>query len=352
MDILLVIDMQRDFIDGALGTPQAQAIVEPAARRAEDFDGMVIFTRDTHQADYLDTQEGRNLPVAHCVYGTPGWQIHPRLAPLCRNVVDKPAFGSAALVRQLEELNGREPIGQITLIGLCTDICVISNALLIKSFLPETPVCVDASCCAGVTVQRHLTALEAMRACQIQILEAPPSPALMLVRPDASMRQAVWAYRRECLDQGEGRINGSCGLALYDSYDRWLQTVHALEAGTTPGEAPASTFLTVRKSDGRIVGTVQLRHCLTDALKRHGGHIGYEIRPSLRRRGYGKAQLRLALREAAARGMDRVMVSCDRNNRASARTIESCGGVFDHEEPWKDSGERIYWIDLKQEQKP
>jgi hypothetical protein len=99
MDVLLVIDMQRDFIDGALGTPQAQAIVEPAARRAEDFDGMVIFTRDTHQADYLDTQEGRNLPVAHCVYGTPGWQIHPRLAPLCRNVVDKPAFGSAALVR-------------------------------------------------------------------------------------------------------------------------------------------------------------------------------------------------------------------------------------------------------------
>ena len=171
MQVLVVVDMQNDFIDGALGTAEAVAIVPRVAEYIAAFDGEVIYTRDTHQADYLQTQEGRNLPVEHCIAGSNGWQISaalPVAADAC--IIDKPTFGSTALAHQLAALHRRQPLESITLLGLCTDICVISNALLIKAALPEIPVQVVADCCAGVTPQSHTNALEAMKMCQIKIV--------------------------------------------------------------------------------------------------------------------------------------------------------------------------------------
>ena len=169
-DILIVVDMQNDFIDAALGTPEAQAIVPRVLDKIKSFTGSIIFTRDNHQSGYMDTQEGKNLPVPHCIEGSEGWQIRPELLGHGEiAIIDKPTFGSAELGKLLLELNGKEAIGSICLIGLCTDICVISNALLIKAFLPEVPVSVDAACCAGVTPQSHLNALAAMKMCQINI---------------------------------------------------------------------------------------------------------------------------------------------------------------------------------------
>ena len=167
---LIVVDMQNDFIDGTLGTAEAAGIVERVAEKIRGFNGEVIFTRDTHPNDYLNTQEGKNLPVVHCVEGSEGWRIREGLTEIrpC-SVIDKPTFGSAELGAILARKNEEEAIGEITLIGLCTDICVISNALLIKAFLPEVPVCVDAACCAGVTPESHRNALEAMKMCQIRI---------------------------------------------------------------------------------------------------------------------------------------------------------------------------------------
>lgn len=171
MQVLVVVDMQNDFIDGALGTKEAQAIVPAVVRRIQAFDGPVFFTRDTHQDDYLESQEGRRLPVPHCIRGSEGWQLRPEIAELVRQEpIDKPTFGSVELGRALVELNGRTPLEGVTLVGLCTDICVISNALLVKAFLPEVPVFVDSACCAGVSPESHRRALEAMAACQIQIL--------------------------------------------------------------------------------------------------------------------------------------------------------------------------------------
>lgn len=169
-DILIVVDMQNDFIDGALGTPEAIAIVPKAAEKIRSFPGRVLFTRDTHEENYLETQEGKNLPVPHCIRGTEGWQICPQLAELCTEPpIDKETFGSAGLAALLQTANQENPIQSITLIGLCTDICVISNALLLKAFLPEVKITVDASCCAGVTPESHHLALSAMKACQIEI---------------------------------------------------------------------------------------------------------------------------------------------------------------------------------------
>ena len=169
-NILIVVDMQNDFIDGALGTPEAVAIVPAAAEKIRSFPGTVLFTRDTHTPDYLNTQEGRNLPVVHCVRGTPGWELRPELQALCRTApIDKPTFGSAKLGELLLAMDWEDPIGSVTLIGLCTDICVISNALLVKAFLPEVPVTVDAACCAGVTPESHRNALAAMKMCQIAV---------------------------------------------------------------------------------------------------------------------------------------------------------------------------------------
>ena len=169
-DFLIVVDMQKDFIDGALGSEEAQKIVVKVREKIEGFGGKVIYTRDTHEEGYLQTQEGRNLPVSHCIRETQGWQISGELpAEKAYAVVDKPTFGSVELGERLREENERETIRQVVLVGLCTDICVISNALLLKAFLPETEVVVDASCCAGVTPESHKTALQAMKSCQVTI---------------------------------------------------------------------------------------------------------------------------------------------------------------------------------------
>lgn len=170
-DILIVIDMQNDFVDGALGTKEALAIVPKVVKRVRNFLGRVLFTRDTHEADYLQTQEGQILPVEHCIKGTRGWEICSQLSIFpTEEPIDKSGFGSINLGQLLESAHGFEPISSITLVGLCTDICVISNALLIKAFLPDVPIIVDAACCAGVTPERHKTALEAMKACQIEVI--------------------------------------------------------------------------------------------------------------------------------------------------------------------------------------
>lgn len=171
--LLFVIDMQNDFIDGALGTKEAQSILPAVIERVRSFDGDVIFTRDTHFDDYMETQEGKNLPVPHCIKGTPGWELAPELEKLRQErnapVFDKLTFGCKELPAYLEE-HYPEGLESAEFIGVCTDICVISNALLIKAFCPEAEVCVRAGCCAGVTPQSHQTALAAMRACQVKIL--------------------------------------------------------------------------------------------------------------------------------------------------------------------------------------
>ena len=169
-DILIVVDMQNDFIDGALGTAEAVAIVPKVVEKVKDFKGTVLFTRDTHGENYMQTQEGRNLPVPHCIKGSHGWEVCPALEPLRTGLtIDKPTFGSAELGRLLLELGAKDPVGSITLVGLCTDICVISNAMIAKAFLPEVPVTVDAACCAGVTPESHRNALNAMKMCQVRI---------------------------------------------------------------------------------------------------------------------------------------------------------------------------------------
>lgn len=170
MEVLVVVDMQNDFIDGALGTKEAVAIVPRVKEKIETFEGLVIATRDTHGKDYLETQEGHNLPVVHCVEGTTGWELRKEIGALITEpIADKPGFGSRDLAESLSMIYQEEGIEKITLIGLCTDICVISNAMTIKTFLPEVPMVVDASCCAGVTPESHKNALEAMKMCQIQI---------------------------------------------------------------------------------------------------------------------------------------------------------------------------------------
>ena len=168
MKILVVVDMQKDFIDGALGTPEAVQIVPYVKASIEAFEGKVLFTRDTHFDQYMDTQEGKNLPVKHCIQGTPGWEIHPQLDALRKtDPIDKITFGSSELPNVLAR---EESIESITFMGLCTDICVISNVMITKAFFPEVPVIVDAKGCAGVTVESHKNALAAMKMCQVQIV--------------------------------------------------------------------------------------------------------------------------------------------------------------------------------------
>lgn len=167
--LLVVVDMQNDFIGGALGTQEAQSILPAVRARIADArkEGEeVAFTRDTHGEEYLSTQEGKNLPVPHCIAGTAGHEIAAGLCLAGERVFDKPAFGSIELASYVKERG----FAAVELVGVCTDICVISNALLIKAFCPEAEVCVRAGCCAGVTPQSHQTALDAMRACQVKIL--------------------------------------------------------------------------------------------------------------------------------------------------------------------------------------
>ncbi len=173
MKYLIVVDMQNDFITGSLGTKEAQAILSKVVQKVGAYDGKVIFTKDTHTADYLNTQEGKNLPVEHCIMGGEGWELAGGLETMAQKagwkVYDKPTFGCTKLAEDLRRENAQTPIDEIELCGLCTDICVISNALLLKAFMPEVPVFVDADCCAGVTPKSHQNALEAMKMCQIYV---------------------------------------------------------------------------------------------------------------------------------------------------------------------------------------
>ena len=170
--ILIVIDMQNDFIDAALGTNEAVAIVEAVKEKIRTYPAAdVIATMDTHGEDYMETQEGRNLPVPHCIKGSKGWLIRSDIAKLLdgAKIYEKPTFGSVAPAADLKAVSEQEEI-ELELIGLCTDICVVSNALLLKAMMPEVKISVDASCCAGVTPEKHLAALETMRSCQIQVI--------------------------------------------------------------------------------------------------------------------------------------------------------------------------------------
>ena len=167
MKFLIVVDMQNDFITGALGSKHAEAIVPRVTKKVQEFDGKVIFTMDTHGENYLETQEGKNLPVEHCIKGTRGWQICDELLPFAETVIEKPTFGSTALPELV--LSFGEEIEEIELCGLCTDICVISNAMLLKAAFPEVKISVDGTASAGVTPESHNTAINAMRAVQIEV---------------------------------------------------------------------------------------------------------------------------------------------------------------------------------------
>lgn len=170
--ILIVVDMQNDFIDGSLGTAEARKIVQPVIRKIKEYDPENVWaTRDTHEENYPETQEGQRLPVKHCIRGTKGWEIAEDVAAAMpgATVIDKPAFGSPELADRLAVLADREEIA-LELVGLCTDICVVSNALNLKARMPEVPISVDAACCAGVTPESHKAALMTMDMCQITII--------------------------------------------------------------------------------------------------------------------------------------------------------------------------------------
>lgn len=169
-NVLIVVDMQNDFINGALGTKEAQAILPNVKKKIEEYlkaGKEVVFTRDTHEANYLQTQEGKNLPVEHCIKDTHGWAISSELDTRNSAIIDKTTFGSVTL---MSVITNNYPDAEFELVGLCTDICVISNALMLKAFLPEAKISVDAACCAGVTPETHKNALEAMKICQINII--------------------------------------------------------------------------------------------------------------------------------------------------------------------------------------
>lgn len=177
MKILVVVDMQKDFIDGSLGTKEAQGIVEPVAAKIKEYKeqgNVVIFTRDTHDKNYLKTQEGKNLPVEHCIKGTEGFEIDKSLDTGNFVILNKVTFGSMELPGIIKETVGEISNTdnlEIELCGLCTDICVISNAMILKAAFPEAVVSVNAGCCAGVTPESHANAIQAMKMCQIKIYE-------------------------------------------------------------------------------------------------------------------------------------------------------------------------------------
>lgn len=171
-NVLVVVDMQKDFVDGALGSEEALAIVDNVVRKIITFEGEIIVTYDTHYDNYLNTREGRYLPVPHCIKDTDGWQLNDLVQAALKDrtyrTIYKPTFGSVELVDLLSECD--EKSTAVTLIGLCTDICVVSNAMLLKNHYPEMHILVDASCCAGVTVESHNAALTTMKMCQIEVL--------------------------------------------------------------------------------------------------------------------------------------------------------------------------------------
>lgn len=169
MKVLVVTDMQNDFIDGSLGTREAIGIIDSVKAKIDSYlaDGdTVIYTQDTHTRDYLKTQEGKKLPVEHCIEGTAGWEISKRVYVSGCQVIKKPSFGSLKLAELVSEM---KDIEAIEIIGLCTDVCVISNAMILKAKMPEVPILVDASCCAGTTFESHINALNALKVCQIEV---------------------------------------------------------------------------------------------------------------------------------------------------------------------------------------
>lgn len=171
--ILVVIDMQNDFIDGALGTSEAQAIVDNVVAKIKSYDKENVYgTADTHTEDYMNTQEGKKLPVPHCIFKHEGWKLHPKIEPLVEKTqfFIKPTFGSIKLAEELKKLYNYYKEMEIEIVGLCTDICVVSNALMLKAYMPEVKITVDSSCCAGVTPESHEAALKTMEMCQIEII--------------------------------------------------------------------------------------------------------------------------------------------------------------------------------------
>lgn len=170
--LLIVVDMQNDFIDGSLGTREAQAVVPAVRKKIEEYQNRgddIIFTRDTHQPDYLKTSEGKKLPVEHCILKSHGWEITKELPDVSLfKVVDKPTFGWMSWKETFEafEINPES----IELVGLCTDICVVSNALILKAVFPDIEITVDADCCAGVTPETHKAALTTMKMCQVNVI--------------------------------------------------------------------------------------------------------------------------------------------------------------------------------------
>ncbi len=171
--ILIVVDMQKDFVDGALGSKEAVAIVDNVVKKIENFDGDIIVTYDTHPDSYMETQEGKNLPVPHCIKGTDGWMLNNKVQAAVDKkgykTIEKPTFGSTDLPQYIKANYNPDEL-EIELIGLCTDICVVSNALLMKANFLETKVSVDASCCAGVTPDSHNAALTTMKMCQVNVI--------------------------------------------------------------------------------------------------------------------------------------------------------------------------------------
>ena len=187
MKILVIVDMQKDFIDGSLGTPEAQAMVPVMLERLKEYDTqetIVIFTKDTHDVNYLETREGKHLPVEHCIEGTPGWCIDKRISnyvdhgnfskvsseSIINGRLKKPTFGSTYLPNVIKAIHAVQNVEEIVFMGLCTDICVVSNVLMCKAVFPEMEITVDASCCAGVTSESHKAALTTMKMCQVNVI--------------------------------------------------------------------------------------------------------------------------------------------------------------------------------------
>lgn len=169
MDVLLVVDLQNDFVDGVLGNEGNDKIAKPIEKLVDGFNGEVIFTRDTHEEDYLESLEGKHLPVTHCVKGTSGWEI--KIPTKGKKIIDKPSFGSYELVDYLRELNVKEKIENIYMVGICTDICVLSNAIMIKNALLDTEVTVIEDLCRATSDKAHEASLVAMASCQVNIIK-------------------------------------------------------------------------------------------------------------------------------------------------------------------------------------
>lgn len=170
MDVLLVIDLQNDFVDGALGNEGNDKIVEPIEKLVDEFKGEVIFTRDAHEENYLESLEGKHLPVTHCIINTHGWEI--KIPTKGKKIIDKPSFGSYELVDYLRGLDKKEKIENIYMVGICTDICVLSNAIMIKNALLDTEVTVIEDLCRATSEKTHKASLVAMKSCQVNIIKA------------------------------------------------------------------------------------------------------------------------------------------------------------------------------------